>query len=195
MSQSFFEYGKKSGENYLKKMDKDRHLLLVYEDFEKAIDLQINYLKRGLENGEVCILAMPYEFDMEQKMKLKGIEVEKYKKKNLLYIFKDMELKEPSSDLFSKFSKKILSVSSKPLRICAMLNIDMSTKEGMNAFLEAETASHAGFQTFRGSWLCSYDIKKMEKEEKIRWVKKLLKCHDSVIFAPSHESGIAMDLS
>ena len=194
MSQNFFNTGKESAKNFLKEMKNDKHLLLVYEDLEKAIDIQIDYLKRGLENEECGIFAMPYKVDIAQKMELKGIDVEKYKNQNLLHIIDISEFNETAKDVFSHFSKKITSISNKPLRICAMLNIDLSTKEGMESFIQAETASHQNFESFRGSWLCSYDINKMEKEEKITWVKKLLKCHDSVIFAPSHESGVSMDL-
>jgi hypothetical protein len=34
----------------------------------------------------------------------------------------------------------------------------------------------------------------MEEEEKINWIKKLVKCHDSVIIAPLNDSGIAFDV-
>ncbi|MFZ9006796.1 MAG: MEDS domain-containing protein, partial [Nitrosopumilaceae archaeon] len=186
--------GKESAKNFLEEMKKDKHLLLVYENLEKAIDIQIDFLYRGLEKGECGIFAMPYKLNIVQKMESKGIDVEKYKNQNLLYIIDISEFNKPDENIFDSFSKKILAISKKPLRICAMLNIDLSTREGMKSFIQAETASHQNFESFRGSWLCSYDINKMEKEEKITWIKKLLKCHDSVIFAPSHESGASMDL-
>ncbi len=194
MSYSFFETGKDASKNFLKNMKDERHLLLMYEDFEKAIDIQIEYLQRGLEKGECCIFAMPYGIDITQKMKEKGIDVEKYKKENLFHVLNISDFNNPSDDIFSRFSKKILSISDRNLRICAMLNIDISTKEGMDSFIRAEIASHENFHSFSGSWLCSYDINKIEKEEKIVWIKKLLKYHDSVIFVPSYEEGIAMEL-
>jgi len=197
MSQSFFEIGKEAPQNFVNALRKDKHLLLLYEDVDKAITFQLDYIKQGLQNEECCIFAMPYQFNIEEKMKEKGIDVQIYKEKNLLHILPVPSCTNYSEsfEIFKKFSEKILSISKQKARICGMLDFDLSTKEGMDAFITAETTSHSNFDSFSGSWLCSYDISKIEEEEKISWIKKLFKCHDSVIVIPSYESGVAMDLN
>ena len=197
MSQKFFESGREASKNFVYSMQNDTHLLLLYEDFRKALEIQFEYLKKGLEQNECCIFAMPYEINVKQKMMDSGIDLEKYQKENLLYIipvnYKNQKL--PPKEIFKSFSKKILSISKNKIRICAMLDFDISTKEGMQEFLTAETTSHENFESFNGSWLCSYDISKIEKIEKISWIKKLIKCHNSVIIAPLNDNSLAFDVN
>ena len=197
MSQIFFELGKNSPSNFVKTLSKDKHLLLLYEDIEKAVNLQLEYLIQGLHKGECCIVAMPYKVNFEEKMEERGIDVKKYKNQNLLHTIPVPRCKDYSEsfEIFKNFSEKILSLTNGKVRICAMLDFDLSTKQGMEAFITAETTSHENFDSFNGSWLCSYDIEKIEGIEKLIWIKKLFKCHDSVIIAPSYESGVAMDLN
>jgi hypothetical protein len=196
MSQKFFEIGQDASKKFIDSLENDVHLLLLYEDLRKAENIQIDFLKQGLLNGECCIFAMPYKTNIEEKMMKKGIDVLKYKKNNLLHIFPIVPKSNISDSVndFKKFSEKIQSITKDKVRICAMLNIDVSTKEGMEAFILAETISHDNFKSFYGSWLCSYNISEIDKEEKISWIKKLIKCHDSVIIAPLNESGIAFDV-
>ena len=196
MSQRFFGVGKDSSTNFIKSLKKDNHLLLLYEDLGKALTIQIDFLKKGLEKGECCIFAMPYQPNIEEKLAENGIDVEHYKKENLLHILPVTPGNYSDSlTIFKNFSQRILSISKEKVRICAMLDFDISTKEGMDAFITAETISHENFSSFNGSWLCSYDISKIEEKDKISWIKKLFKCHDSVIVAPLNASGIAFDLS
>lgn len=196
MSQKFF-VGNEASKNFIYSMHNDTHLLLLYEDFRKALEIQFEYMKKGLEKKECCVFAMPYEINVEQKMIDSGIDVKKYRKENLLFIipvnYKNQKL--PPAEIFKSFSNKILSLTKNKIRICAMLDFDISTKEGMNEFINAETLSHANFESFNGSWLCSYDISKIEEPERISWIKKLIQCHNSVIIAPLNDSGIAFDVN
>ena len=192
----FFEIGIKSSKNFLSDLNKDKHLLLLYEDPEKAINFQIDFIFQGLQKKECCIIAMPSNIDFENKL-LKKIDVQQFKNDELLHILKvpSCEDYSKSFEIFKKFASDILSISSEKVRICGMLDFDLSTKKGMDAFISAETISHKNFHSFSGSWLCSYDIKKMEEEEKMSWIKKLFKCHDSVIVIPEQESGITFDVA
>lgn len=196
MSQTFFEIGKDAPKKFLDNLKKDKHLLLLYEDMEKAIQFQIDYIIQGLRNEECCVIAMPEEVDFVEKLKERNIEVDKYQKRNLLYVLQVPSTSNYSEafEIFENFSKQILSFCSGKLRVCGMLGFDLSQKEGMDAFIKAETTSHQNFNSFSGSWLCSYNIKKIEVKKKMSWLKKLFRCHDSVIVVPSHERGIAFDL-
>jgi hypothetical protein len=196
MSQSFFEAGKESPKKFLDNLKKDKHLLLLYEDIEKAAQFQIDYIIQGLRNEECCVIAMPHQVNLVEKLKERDIDVKKYQKRRLLYVLEVPNTNNYSEafKIFQNFSSQILSFSSGKLRVCGMLGFDLSQKEGMEAFIKAETTSHQNFDSFSGSWLCSYNIKKIEKKEKMSWLKKLFRCHDSVIVIPSEESGISFDL-
>ena len=195
MSQSFFEIGKEASKNFLSNLKKDKHLLLLYEDAEKAINFQIDFILQGLEKKECCIIAMPSNIDFEEKLAQK-IDIQRFKNDELLHILKVPSTIDYSKsfETFKKFASDILSISSDKVRICGMLDFDLSKKEGMDAFISAETISHKNFHSFNGSWLCSYDVKKMEEKEKMSWIKKLFNCHDSVIVIPEQNGGIAFDV-
>ena len=197
MSQSFFEIGKNSSNNFLNNLKNDKHLLLLYEDVEKAADIQINYIIQGLENEECCVIAMPPGINFLEKLQEKNIDIENYQRKNLLYVLDVPKREDFSNDVevFKFFSTKIMSLNSGKLRICGMLDFDLSKKEGMNSFIKAEATSHQNFNSFNGSWLCSYDISKIESKEKMMWLRKLFRCHDSVMVVPAKDSGIAFDLT
>ena len=196
MNQKFFEFGKEASKNLFESTNKDTHLLLLYEDARKAITIQLDFIKKGLQKNEVCIFAMPYKFDIKNEMAKHGIDVSRFEKEKRLYILPVNTTKDISQSIriFKDFSDRILSITEEKVRICGMLDFDLSTKEGMDAFITAETASHKNFHSFSGSWLCSYNIEKIENQEKMSWIKKLFSCHDSVIIAPLNDSGVAFEL-
>ena len=197
MSQKFFESGPEASKKFLDSMHNDRHILLLYEDFRKGLEIQFEYLKKGLEQNECCVFAMPYEINIKQKMIDSGIDVEKYQKENLLFIipvnYRNQKL--TPEKMFKSFLNKILSKTKNKIRICAVLDFDLSTTEGMQVCITAETLAHSSFESFNGSWVCSYDISKIKEEERISWIKKLINNHHSVIIAPLDESGISFDVT
>lgn len=197
MKQKIFEIGTNASKTLFNSIEKDAHLLLLYEDVPKALKIQIDFIKKGLQKGEVCIFAMPYTFNIEEELTGEGIDVQRFKRKKQLHIIPVNTTKDNSEavTIFKDFCNTILSISNNKIRVCGMLDFDMSTKEGMDAFITAETASHENFHCFNGSWLCSYNIAKIEDKANLSWIKKLFKCHDSVIVAPLNDSGIAFDLN
>lgn len=197
MNQKFFEIGKEASRNLLDSIKKDTHLLLLYEDTQKALKIQLDFIKQGLQKNEICIFAMPFKINIKKEMIKQGIDVNRLDEEKKLYIFpvnNTIENSEPITN-FKDFSNKILSITKDKVRICAMLDFDLSTKEGMKSFISAETTSHENFQSFSGSWLCSYNIQKIENKEKMAWIKKLFACHDSVIIAPLNDSEVAFEIN
>jgi len=103
--------------------------------------LQFHFLNNGLEKGEHTIYAMPEDKDViEKEMKGFGIDVEKYKKENLLDVYHTTKMNQyPQGDSFDNLLRRIMpSDPAKISRIVGILNFDMNTKEGMVAFLKSE---------------------------------------------------------
>ena len=149
-----------------------------------------------MEKGEHGIYAMPEDEDVIKKeMKEHGIDVEKYKDENLLDIYNTTPISQhPQGDPFDNLSRRILSSDSATYRIVGMLDFDMGTKKGMEIFLQSEKKSHAMFDNFNGSWLCTYLTPHIELGNRLKWVKELIENHNSVFFTSSEEKGIAFDI-
>ena len=73
---------------FLDGMKGDKHIIMFDENPEYSKRIQFSFLKKGLEKGEHGIYAMPEDKDViEKEMKGYGIDVEKYKKENLLDVY------------------------------------------------------------------------------------------------------------
>jgi len=182
---------------FLDGIHNDKHIIMFDENPTYSKKIQFHFLNNGLEKGEHAIYAMPEDKDViEKEMKGYGIDVEKYKKENLLDVYHTTKINQfPQGDSFDNLLKRIMP--SDPTEICrivGMLNFDTSTQEGMDAFLKSEKESHSIFENFSGSWMCSYPTTNIEPENRLNWIRKLIKSHDSVIFTSSHNEGIAFDV-
>lgn len=159
--------------------------------------IQFSFLKKGLEKGEHGIYAMPEENDViEKEMKNYGIDVDKYKKDNLLSVYQSPRVSHyPQEDPFDTLLRKISPFNTTVShRIVGMVDFDMNTKKGMETFLQSEKKSDSIFHSFNGSWMCPYNTSNLPLENRINWIKELIKTHDTVIFTSSKGDGICFDL-
>ena len=182
---------------FLDEMKEEKHIIMFDDNPEYSKKIQFHFLKRGLEKGERGIYAMPEDEDkIENEMKEHGIDVDEYKNKNLLDIFCTTHISQYSQgDPFDNLLRRILPTGhTKSCRIVGMLDFDTKTKKGMETFLHSEKKSHSGFDSFKGSWLCTYFTPDIESENRLKWVKELIKNHNSVIFTSSKDKGIAFDI-
>jgi len=167
------------------------------DNTEYSKSIQFSFLKKGLEKGEPGIYVMPYEKDViEKEMKNYGIDVDKYKKDNLLNVYQSpYAVHYPQEDPFDTLLRKIFPVDTTvPHRIVGMIDFDMSTKKGMETFLQSEKKSDSIFHSFNGSWMCTYNTSEIPPENRLNWIKELIKTHDTVIFTSSKGDGICFDL-
>jgi len=183
---------------FLDVMKGDKHIILFDENHEYSKKIQFHFLNNGLEKGEHGIYAMPEnEKIIEREMIDHGIDVKKYKKENLLDVYQTTKTNQYlKGDPFDNLLRRIMS--SDPAKICrivGMLDFDMNTQEGMESFLKSEKKSHSLFESFSGSWMCPYPSANIESENRLNWIKYLTKNHDSVIFTPSDNEGIAFDVT
>ncbi len=182
---------------FLDNMKDDKHIVMFDENPKYSKEIQFNFLKKGLEKMECGIYAMPEEKEIiEKEMSEYGIDVDKYKKENLLNIYPTTHISHyPQDDPFGVLLRKILPSDNTPCRIVGMLDFDKKTKKGMKTFLESEKKSHSAFDNFCGSWMCPYHTPDIEPKNRFFWIKELIKCHDSVIFTSSRDKGIALDVA
>ena len=182
---------------FLDNMKGNKHIVMFDENEDYSKKIQFHFLKNGIDKGEKGIYAMPENVDViEREMVDNGINVEKCKKENLLKIYQTSNINHYSQDdPFDDLIKRILpSDPTIPCRVVGMLDFDKKTKKGMESFLQAEKKSHSCFDSFSGSWICPYKISEIQYENRLNWIKELVKHHDdSVIFTSSEDKGIAFD--
>jgi len=77
---------------------------------------------------------------IEREMINHGIDVKKYKKENLLYVYHTTKTNQYlKGDPFDNLLRRIMpSDPAKICRIVGMLDFDMNTQEGMESFLKSE---------------------------------------------------------
>lgn len=173
-----------------------KHLVIFYEESDYARKVIYQFIKNGLVKEESCIYATEEDPEIiERGMSEFGIDVERYKKKGLLNIF----LMEPFRNFKNpleegkKRIQRILSNSQPPYRVFARFVPEINTKKGIKAELECEKNFHSDFDSFEGTFMCSYPIKKIEETRRHEWMHELIENHHTVILAPSSGNGFAYD--
>jgi hypothetical protein len=73
---------------FLDRLEGNKHMVMLYDD-EKYADLIIaRYFLNGLDKGQSCIFSTDEDpKKIESRLSAQGLDVEKYKKNNLLRIF------------------------------------------------------------------------------------------------------------
>ena len=115
-------------------MKGDKHIIMFDENPKYSKEIQFHFLKIGLEKGEQAIYTMPEDMEViEKEMAEQGINVEKYKKENLLDIHHTAHTSQHTQgDPFDNLLRRIFSSNSaKPYRLVGMLDLDKNTKESM----------------------------------------------------------------
>lgn len=183
---------------FINNISENKHIVLFYEEPEWAKMIEFEFIKKGLEKGEHCIYWMEDNTQfIEKQMADFRIDIKKYKAKNLLHVYQT-----PSSYDFykeglegaQKYWKEIMSDVQAPLRVVGRIMREINKKDVIESQIKLEEHFHSIFDTIKGTWLCPYDVNKIESVNRGRWIKRLIDSHDSVIFAPSLDEGIAFDL-
>jgi len=179
-------------------IDIGRHELLFYEDEEYGLMLQFRFINTGLLKGQHCIYTTHGDTAfIENKMRANGIDVEGFKRKNLLRIYQiPNPMDDPEGVLrgAQNIAGRMIVDSGTPYRIVSRMMPELNTDEERSAELLIER----NFQTLVGnlqcSWICPYFIEKMEPSTHARWFLDTLECHQDAIFAPKLGKGIAFKM-
>jgi hypothetical protein len=182
---------------FLDRMERNNHIVLLYDNEEYA-DLVISrYLLNGLQKGESCIFFTADKSEIiEERLSAEGIDVDSYKQTNSLRIFR---IERSDADKFDALGrlKHIREEATKgmkpPYRFVGRTIMDTGTKEGMKLGLVVEKTGHEHFEEFDNSQLCYYNISGIEQSKRNEWISELLKNHHHVIYASEPDRAVAFE--
>jgi hypothetical protein len=182
---------------FLDRMERNNHIVLLYDNEEYA-DLVISrYLLNGLQKGESCIFFTADKPEIiEERLSAEGIDVDSYKQTNSLRIFR---IERSDADKFDALGtlKHIREEATKgmkpPYRFVGRTIMVTGTKEGMKLGLVVEKTGHEHFEEFDNSQLCYYNISGIEQSKRNEWISELLKNHHHVIYASEPDRAVAFE--
>lgn len=182
---------------FLDRMERNNHIVLLYDNEEYA-DLVISrYLLNGLQKGESCIFFTADKPEIiEERLSAEGIDVDSYKQTNSLRIFR---IERSDADKFDALGtlKHIREEATKgmkpPYRFVGRTIMDTGSKEGMKLGLVVEKTGHEHFEEFDNSQLCYYNISGIEQSRRNEWISELLKNHHHVIYASEPDRAVAFE--
>ena len=182
---------------FLDKMEGNNHIVLLYDN-EKYADLIIaRYLLNGLQKAESCIFFTSDKPEtIEERLSVEGIDVDSFKQKNSLRIFRNERADTNKLDVLGTL-KSIREEATRgmkpPYRFVGRTIRDTRTIEGMNLGLVVENTGHEHFEEFDNSQLCYYDISGLEQSKRDEWIRGLLKSHHYVIYAAEPDKAVAFE--
>lgn len=182
---------------FLDRMERNNHIVVLYDNEEYA-DLVISrYLLNGLQKGESCIFFTADKPEIiEERLSAEGIDVDSYKQTNSLRIFR---IERSDADKFDALGtlKHIREEATKgmkpPYRFVGRTIMDTGSKEGMKLGLVVEKTGHEHFEEFDNSQLCYYNISGIEQSKRNEWISELLKNHHHVIYASEPDRAVAFE--
>lgn len=182
---------------FLDRMERNNHIVLLYDNEEYA-DLVISrYLLNGLQKGESCIFFTADKPEIiEERLSAEGIDVDSYKQTNSLRIFR---IERSDADEFDALGtlKHIREEATKgmkpPYRFVGRTIMDTGSKEGMKLGLVVEKTGHEHLEEFDNSQLCYYNISGIEQSKRNEWISELLKNHHYVIYASEPDRAVAFE--
>jgi hypothetical protein len=136
---------------------------------------------------------------IENEMTNSGIDVEGYKKTNLLLICQIPDpgnFREGSVKGYDSIVNAILGDLKDPsiFRMVSRAIPEVKKKEQIAAELDVERSYHSTFGSFGGSLLCSYSVEEIEPRKRGKWIAELLQNHHTAIFLRKSGDGIAFNL-
>jgi len=181
----------------LDRLEGNNHIVLLYDKQEYADLIIARYFRNGLEKGESCVFFTSDEPGaVEKRLAVSGVDVDRYKKKNMLRIFSIARSDEGKRDVLATLRgirEKATLGMKPPFRFVGRTITDTESVEGMNLGMTVERTGHEHFAEFDNSQLCYYDILGLEKSRRDEWVSGLLRNHHYVIYASEPGKAVAFD--
>lgn len=181
----------------LDRLEGNNHIVLLYDRQEYADLIISRYFKNGLEKGESCVFFTADEPEaVEKRLAAGGIDVDNYKRKSMLRIFRierSDEGKRDTLETLRGIRKEATRGMSGPFRFTGRTITDTKSIQGMDLGMILERTGHQHFAEFDNSQLCYYDISGLEKSRRDEWIAGLLKNHHYVIYAVEPDKAVAFD--
>ncbi len=177
---------------YVDSLEQRQHILLLYEDPTYARMIEFRFIKNGLANGESCVYVTSEDSGhIVLKFLDYGIPLAYFQSGRIkvIQMHGTCDRGQQMLDKCKKDVESILAGLLPPYRIVGRIVPDVSTIDGMTVQMELEKEAHSGFDHFRGSVMCTYDMSKIEKTKREKWVKSLCENHHAVINATTFGEG------
>jgi hypothetical protein len=175
------------------------HAVLFQEDSEYARAIEFSFLHDGLKKGEYCVYSSIFDepAEIEKKMEAFGIDVRRYKERNLFRAcrFATSPAAHAAGGLkgLEEFNRTVLPASEDiPYRLVGRLYpLDKLSKQHFAENLKIEHRVQDRHKEQNGVTMCSYPIKDLKSEQLFDWLASVLKVHNAAVFAPSPGNGAA----
>ncbi|MFZ1077954.1 MAG: MEDS domain-containing protein [Nitrosotalea sp.] len=174
-------------QEYVEKLSTNKHMMLVYDDEKYGKEVQLLFIKKGLEKGECCIYLVHHEerFTISE-MTSYGIDAEEQIKKGTLHIIDTDNF----TDRMQGMAELQKMCSAGPqVRIVGRWIPCIDTVEGISSELDAEKELHKSFHNFPGSVLCTYPVDKICKKDQAQRTIELMNAHQTVILLTEYGKG------
>ena len=181
---------------FIENLKDNPHLALLSDDPKKSAILQTKFLKKGLDNDEVCAyLSYKKPKEIVQMLKDNHLDADYYIKNKKLHVLQidPPKNEKESQNFFEKRIKSLFSDSFKPTTIVGEPLGGLDKKENMKIKIKLEKDLHA-FHDNQFSILCPYNNSEIEKKEKTKWLSQLFESHSGVIFSPKDSEGLSIYL-
>jgi MEDS: MEthanogen/methylotroph, DcmR Sensory domain len=182
---------------FVDRLEKNKHIMLLYDDQKYAFWIIARFFLNGLNNGESCIFFTSDDPNaVENRLNREGIDVRYYENNNLLRIYtieRSDDNKRDTLRVLEHIRKDATKGMKPPFRFAGRTITDTETKEGMRLGIVLEEVGHKNFDSFNNSQMCFYDISKLEKSMRPKWIQDLLKVHHCVIYASEPNKAVAFE--
>ena len=182
---------------FVDRLEKNKHIMLLYDNQKYAFWIIARFFLNGLHNGESCIFFTSDDPNaVENRLNREGIDVRHYKNNNLLRVYtieRSDDNKRDTLRVLKHIRKDATKGMKPPYRFAGRTITDTETKEGMKLGIVLEEVGHENFDSFNNSQMCFYDISKIEKSMRPKWIQDLLKVHHCVIYASEPNKAVAFE--
>jgi hypothetical protein len=184
---------------FLGRLEKNRHVVMLYDD-DKYADLIITrYFTDGFKKGESCVFLTDEDsVSVRRRLVTQGIRADSYEKEKRLRIFKTPSPAGGRMDVVD-MQRAMIAESTRgmkgPFRFVGRTIPDTRSVEGMRQGMNFEKVGNDHFDEFGVGLLCFYDIREMEPSRREEWVRGLLENHQSVVYASAPRKSVAFETS
>jgi len=179
-------------------LDSGKHVVFFYENLDYGLMVQFQFIKNGLLKGEHCVYGIHGDAKfIENQMAYSGINVEDFKRKNLLHVYQIPNvMDDPEGALkgAEKITNTILADSKPPFRVISAFIPEINTIEQMMAEVDIERNRHLSFSDLQCSWLCPYYLENIQADIREEFMGRILRNHHAVISVNKMGLGTADDI-
>ena len=173
------------------------HSMVLYDNAMYGNLVKYHYIENGLKKREHSICLTHGDVTLvEDEIASLGIDVDHFKRKNLLHIYQIENILERQDGLESGYNdllKTVTADSKPPYRVTGCTIPDVSTEKGIQAELVIERLFHSNFNKYQCSFLCTYDVNGIERSKRPIWIAQLLQNHHRLIYATDPANAVTFD--